>query len=85
MSEADKMFEELGYEKRCDKDNNPNYVTYVKYNEDPSSGITMSFNLLDETVCADTFDEDYEINFAHYIKPKELQAINKKCEELGWI
>ena len=85
MSEADKMFEELGYEKRVDRDDNPNYITYIKYNKDPSSGVTISFSLNYITVCADTFDEDYEINVAHCITPKELQAINIKCKEMGWL
>ena len=84
MSKADKMFEELGYEKQLDKDNNPNYITYIKYDKDPSSGITISFSLLYETICADTFDEDYEINVAHCMNLKELQAINEKVKELGW-
>lgn len=82
---ANELFEELGYEKRMDKDDNPNYITYIKYNNDPSSGITISFSLNYKTICADTFDEDYEINVAYCIRPLELKAINKKCEELGWI
>lgn len=79
---ADEIFNELGYEKRVDKDDNPNYCTYIKYNKSPSCGVTISFSLNYETVCADTFDEDYEMNVAHCITPLELQAINEKCEEL---
>lgn len=82
---ADEMFEELGYEKRLDRDDNPNYITYIEYNKDPSSGVTISFSLNYITVCADTFDEDYEINSAHSITPLELKAIYKKCKELGWL
>lgn len=85
MSNADKMFNELGYEKRVDRDDNPNYITYIKYNEDASSGVTISFSLNYITVCADTFDEDYEINVAHCITPLELQAINEKVKELRWL
>lgn len=80
MSKADTMFEKLGYEKK----KNNNYIIYIKYQGNGSSGITFSFSLEYETICADTFDEDYEINVAHCIKPEELQAINEKVKELGW-
>jgi len=82
LSKADEMFEKLGFEKRIDKDDNPNYNTYIKYDKDPSRGVTISFSLNYKTVCADTFDEDYEINVAHCITPLELQAINEKVKEL---
>ena len=85
MSKADKLFEDLGYEKRADRDDCPNYTTYIKYNKGCSSGITISFSLDYKTICADTFDEDYEINVAHCITPLELKAINQKCKELGWL
>lgn len=78
---ADKMFEELGYEK---KERN-NFITYIKYIGNGSRGITFSFSLEHKTVCADTFDEDYEINIAHDLYMEELKAINKKCLELGWM
>jgi hypothetical protein len=80
MSKADKMFEKMGYER---KESN-NFITYIKYIGNGSSGYTISFALEYKTVTADTFDEDYEINVALQMKPKELQAINLKCKELGW-
>lgn len=62
MSEADKMFEELGYKK-----------TFNNYYEH-DFGITIEFE-----------DKYKEINIRGPIEVQELKAINKKCEELGWI
>lgn len=71
MSEADKMFEELGYEKY-------EFDTYIDYlSRESSKGIT--------------FRKDMQVIDGHcgigseYITMQELQVINKKCKELGWI
>ena len=77
MSEADKMFEELGYKK---------YENYEKTRE------IFICKGIDKIV----FDKEYKyfttsiINDGYYelikhVKIKELKAINKKVQELGWI
>ena len=74
MSEADKLFEELGYVKIIQD------VIYEGfweeyYNADMDK--TISFNLTGKIVDI-TDDEGCEITM------QELKAINKKCEEFGW-
>ena len=71
MSEADKMLDNLGYYKY-------EFDTYIDYlSRETSKGIT--------------FRKDMQVIDCHcaigseYITMQELQAINKKCEELGWI
>lgn len=85
MKTADEMFEELGYEKSVDRDDSERFTTYIKHNKDISNGSTISFDHWEKRICADTFDEDYEWNEAYYFTTQELQAINKKCQELEWI
>lgn len=72
---ADEMFEELGYE----KENNSNYICeFYKYG---------TFNFIDDDdiifIKFDMKDKDFWKSTS--ITMQELQAINKKCEELGWI
>ena len=76
MSEADKMFEELGYKKFTGEHG---YVTYLlKYDKDNDNIIYF----YDDK----TFHKGGEYSeFCDYITMQELKAINKKCEELGWI
>ena len=62
MSEADKMFEELGYKNKF----------HNFYEHD--FGTTIEFE-----------NRYKEIQIRGIINTDELQAINKKCEELGWI
>ena len=63
MSEADKMFEELGYLKNESK----NIIAY----SDNETLIQFFVNIKN-------------IEIASIINIQELQAINKKVEELGW-
>ena len=76
MSEADKIFEELGYEKI--EDNRTDiaciYVNYKKYS-------------MFTTIVRVIFHyKTKKITVANeYMTMQELKAINKKCEELGWI
>lgn len=69
---ADKMFKELGYEKQKD------YFGLIYRNKNNYAEITFDFG--DETICA-SIDDDESV----YLSMEELQAINKKCEELGWL
>ena len=71
MSEADKMFDNLGYNKY-------EFDTYIDYlSRESSKGIA--------------FRKDMQVIDSHcgigseYITMQELQAINKKCQELGWL
>ena len=75
MSEADKLFEELGYKisKKI-----KNGVIYLK--ETADEDIEISF--------IDYYDygKTVEMNkFGNLITMQELKAINLKCKELGWI
>lgn len=68
---ADGMFEELGYYKR------DNGIELQYRNEDK----IIIFDRVDKTVSSeDTFSFGVDD-----ITMKELQAINKKCVELGWL
>ena len=77
MSEADKMFKELGYEKFYCINNIDNTTNDIRYCTDE---FEIKFNMIYEAI-------EFEKKKAHYnsITMQELQAINKKCKELGWI
>ncbi len=71
MSEADKMFEELGYRRR--KYMNTDELFMLKY-----------VNVFDgKEIFFDKTRE--EVSSLSGLGIRELQAINKKCEELRWI
>lgn len=70
---ADEMFEELGYEKIRDDER---FIKYRKpFNND--------YFVMDK----ETKDFIKNFDFAYWkaVTMQELQAINKKCKELGWI
>lgn len=71
MSEADKMFEELGYK----KETHISRLVYKKFNIEEQYEEDITFSHDGETVD----------KFKGTITMPELDAINKKCEELGWI
>lgn len=72
---ADKLFEELGYEKYItDK-----YQGYYQYDEQ-SNTMCILF-ILDKKAIAIRYDGSN----TPAVTMQELQAINKKVEELGWI
>lgn len=73
MSEADKIFEELGYEK---EEYNPDVIYYTSNILDT---IYFVFNKNTKKVCF------IENNEAGDISMQELKAIYLKCKELGWI
>lgn len=70
---ADEMFEKLEYEKEKGDLDIQLYKNKNGYGE-------IIFDLIDKAIRASN-DE----NEAIYFNVKELQAINKKCQELGWI
>lgn len=80
MSEADKMFEKLGYE----KENNIDYFLYRKKYID-NNFIEIVFDLENYLLNIRTEDVINYQTITSILNIKELQAINKKCKELGWI
>lgn len=71
---ADEMFEELGY--KIDKDENRT-VIYKTNCADMRIYLCVFYN---------TNDERFRLKiYEQYMNIKLLQAINKKCQELGWL
>ena len=78
---ADEMFEELGYEKEFDYDHSYfKVITPFKCNKD------ITFNEGDIIIAKTEYDEfgDLQHNVI-YLNTKIIQAIIKKCKELGWL
>ena len=75
MSEEDKMFEELGYVKIIE-----NNIKILYEKEGRFWDKEISFDLMDKQIRVEMSAGDSEP-----ITMQELQAINKKCKELGWI
>lgn len=78
---ADETFEKLGYEK----------IVEYKYKEPENSEIAelilyrdeakyLEISFWNDRTISKTWDYDVS-----YITIQELQAINKKCKELGWL
>lgn len=65
LSEADELFDELGYVKVHDNKRRIVYKNYLG---------KIEFKIKDKWVDVGNMNIDMQ----------ELQAINKKCEELGW-
>lgn len=72
MSEADKMFEKLGYKLKIDAPTNFRY-------QDKENNKEIRFWRIYKFIEV----EDFEDN-SMFLSMPELQAINKKVEELGW-
>ena len=74
MSKADDMFEKLGSEKvnEFDKDFDKDFIRYEKNNN------CILFKLENHKVCKMG-------NNRNYFNMQELQAINEKVKELGWL
>ena len=73
MSEADKMFEELGYRLEHNHYDCNNTDIYTYFEKDKNN--YLRFNTSNQTFYS-LFDKTYNV--------QELKAINKKVEELGW-
>ena len=82
MSEADKMFEELGYEKQednyrieyCIKQNFTQFVVIKR----------ICFYKIEKDICMEQWNVTEGMKISMNITMQELKAINKKVEELGW-
>ena len=78
---ADEMFKELGYEKEFDYDHSYfKVITPFKCNKD------ICFCEEDIIITETNYDKfgDLQQNVI-YLNAKIIQAINKKCKELGWL
>lgn len=73
MSKADKMFEELGYE-----------VSNSEFVEELN---TTTNTIVDNGYIKIIFynNKTMSIDADDILNMQELQAINKKCQELGWL
>lgn len=81
MSEADKLFQELGYDKKYYYKETELYEEVESY-KDSKKCNCIQFDIFNKTFCkfnADDSEDDLDFSM------QELKAINKKCEELGWI
>lgn len=99
MSKADEMFEKLDYKKydnhpEFDEPSEPNTWTTqdCRVIEYSSFGIInghhclqrISFETLNKRVVCEGFFDGRVIRAIPF-SPEEIQAINQKCKELGWL
>lgn len=82
MSEADKMFEKLGYEK-IDKEE----LKHIRYKSECANAISENiwFHKIFNKLEIFYWDKKEKKEMTKPISMKELQAINMKCKELGWL
>ena len=78
MSEADKIFEDLGYKIET---NEEDLLEYKKQLSDCSKFIR--FDLYDKIFTTFYYMALYDNQ--SYFDMQELKAINLKCKELGWL
>lgn len=79
-SEADKMFEELGYEKTITGFEIARYRK--EFNLKGARNIIFS---TDKEICVCEENERGLAVNRDYFSTQELKAINEKCKELGWL
>lgn len=77
MSEADKLFEELGYEKQIEVNH-----CGISYKKRLENGKIRYIEFIETESFVIARDNYYEYIYLHM---EELKAINTKCKELGWI
>lgn len=77
MSIADKMFSELGYIKDIDNEYEIEYLLPNDY--------YINFNRNFMSIEKGEYDGEKNIYLAKPLIRAELQAINEKCKELGWL
>lgn len=81
MKTGDEMFEELGYEKYYEIKEAEVDEVKIGYKKVLYNGITILIDF-----CGDgTVGIKNNSDGIYYFNTQELQAINKKCEELKWI
>ena len=77
-SKADGMFKELGYKMK----QKGQYIEYVKVDNSVKEEYVISFMM--KTVMATLYVNGY-LKKPLALEIRELQAINEKCKELGWL
>ena len=80
MSEADKLFEELGYKKKIDDDREITY-RYKKYVFGELIENFITIKKINKLV-AKYYEDSNDIQYSELCTMQELKAINMKCEEL---
>ena len=83
MSEADRMFESLGYKKENLKDKFDR-IWGINY-QNEKEWIDITIDHIDKEVCISTIGDVWSCGEPVYIGMQELQAINEKVKELGWL
>ena len=84
MKTADELFEELGYEKLEDK-YNVDYNKIYRFTNGDKIREQIRFCKLDKYVHIENYNFDSGFTFGKFLDIQELQAIYKKCQELGWL
>jgi len=77
LSKADELFKELGYKKK----QKGQYIEYIKVDNSVNEEYVISF--LMKTIMATLYSGGY-LKQPLALEIQELQAINKKVQELGW-
>lgn len=81
MSEADELFEKLGFNQINSK---PTFIEYFNRNYSWGAYERVKIDYKNKRIVRDA--KTGQGNRAiRYITMQELQAINQKCKELGWI
>lgn len=80
MKTADEMFEKLGYKKKG-KEGKGCYIEYIKKEKSIDEEYVISFVM--KTVMATLYKGLLRKPLA--LEVSELEAINEKCKELGWV
>lgn len=82
---AKEMFENLGYTYKLIDNKNNNCEDVILYEHTINDSI-IQFNLLSRLVVYQTKNTMQEYDKIAIFMTKEIiQAINKQCEELGWL
>ena len=80
MSEADKMFEELGFKNFSEYDTYKEISYYKKdrqWREDGELQVNFNINM-----------KNIDIAFKEtpiFLQPEEIKVLYQKCKELGWL
>lgn len=82
MKTADELLKELGYEKKLEDKYNINYIKMYSFINGDRVREQIRFCKLDKYVHIENFNYDTGVIFGKFLDIKELQAINKKCQEL---
>ena len=84
MSEADKLFDKLGYKKIEDK-YNIDFNKIYQFTNGNKIREQIRFCKLDKYIHIENYNFNTGITFGKFLDMQELQAIITKCKELRWI